>query len=497
MKNKINKYLKNLISIFIIIGFIMDSFAVAVADNDGAAFITKAEFDSLKNNFQTQLDIYNTSIDNKIDDAISQYLAGLKVETKTNIDSILYKANEYKTITFSKNWTVPTTQIGDKRVVTSMFWWVFNTVAYNSTASRYFSIPIGVMVANKTTANITETTLGSSATVIAQPGYNATYSKYYIDNESFWNILPKSSVTHFVWHDSVNKNEFWFNINDKANVYCEIEDLGTLENRNHDFGTKQYQADVYIKGGASGDYTYGNQPATYITQTTDTFMNISSIPDSKYINILAGNQVSGTLKTTKIEDWNTTESTAMATYDCNTGYGWKSAGNYYSTTKPIYDGIKWSLSSWPTKLPKMEIYLKKNTDMQATDLIHNGISSAVDKKITYFSGIPIFTATSDGIIELPLVFTLAESGGANFSIRNSEFSNSSTLPSSTVTMYTDKELTVPYTSASFSGKTSYEVKLYFNVKKNETYWIKVKPTTDNDVSVNTKEESIILYSNNK
>ncbi|MBP3201866.1 MAG: hypothetical protein J6M39_09490 [Lachnospiraceae bacterium] len=60
--------------------FSINSFAAVVSDNDGSAFITKAEFDSLKNDFQSQLNAYNTSIDNKIDNAIAQYLAGLTVE---------------------------------------------------------------------------------------------------------------------------------------------------------------------------------------------------------------------------------------------------------------------------------------------------------------------------------------------------------------------------------------------------------------------------------
>ena len=54
-----------------------------VGDNDGSAFITKAEFDSLKNNFQSQIDAYNVAIDSKIDNAISSYLAGIKVEKKS------------------------------------------------------------------------------------------------------------------------------------------------------------------------------------------------------------------------------------------------------------------------------------------------------------------------------------------------------------------------------------------------------------------------------
>ena len=74
--NKIKKYLCTLL----IITFILETNAAVVSDNDGSAFITKAEFDSLKNNFQSQIDSYNSSIDVKIDNAIASYLAGIKTE---------------------------------------------------------------------------------------------------------------------------------------------------------------------------------------------------------------------------------------------------------------------------------------------------------------------------------------------------------------------------------------------------------------------------------
>ena len=63
------------------------SFGAVVSDNDGSAFITKPEFDSLKNSFQAQLDLYNTSIDSKIDTAISLYLAGIKT---TKVEKIIH-----------------------------------------------------------------------------------------------------------------------------------------------------------------------------------------------------------------------------------------------------------------------------------------------------------------------------------------------------------------------------------------------------------------------
>ena len=61
----------------------MNSFGAAVSDNDGSVFITKAEFDSLKNNFQNQLNQYNSNIDNKINAAIASYVAGIKTSKKS------------------------------------------------------------------------------------------------------------------------------------------------------------------------------------------------------------------------------------------------------------------------------------------------------------------------------------------------------------------------------------------------------------------------------
>ncbi len=76
-------------SLCLIFAFLLsiNTFAAAVSDNDGSAFITKAEFDSLKNDFQTQLDSYNNQIDSKIDNAISSYLAGITFAKETTMQS--------------------------------------------------------------------------------------------------------------------------------------------------------------------------------------------------------------------------------------------------------------------------------------------------------------------------------------------------------------------------------------------------------------------------
>ena len=83
--NKSTKILKRLLALFLVVLMSINSFGAVVSDNDGSAFITKAEFDSLKNDFQTQIDQYNTSIDSKIDGAIAAYLSGIRTSKITEL----------------------------------------------------------------------------------------------------------------------------------------------------------------------------------------------------------------------------------------------------------------------------------------------------------------------------------------------------------------------------------------------------------------------------
>lgn len=77
-------------------------FASVVSDNDGSSFITKAEFDSLKNGFQGQIDTYTKGIDGKIDSAIASYLSGIISETM-NRKTALFSVFPQTTIKSLKN----------------------------------------------------------------------------------------------------------------------------------------------------------------------------------------------------------------------------------------------------------------------------------------------------------------------------------------------------------------------------------------------------------
>ena len=108
--------IKKIMSLFIVLFLSTNTFAAVVSDNDGAAFITKAEFDSLKNNFQAQLNSYNAYIDNKIDSAIASYLEGA---TSGKINKMYLDS--------STNYSYPLVLMS-------------NSTAWNNTKSDYYNV---------------------------------------------------------------------------------------------------------------------------------------------------------------------------------------------------------------------------------------------------------------------------------------------------------------------------------------------------------------------
>lgn len=93
LKKQRNRFTKTMLSCVCLIMIGINTFAAVVSDNDGSAFITKAEFDSYKNTFQAQINQFNTNIDSKIDDAISTYISTVKASKISNMPS-LYTSNE-------------------------------------------------------------------------------------------------------------------------------------------------------------------------------------------------------------------------------------------------------------------------------------------------------------------------------------------------------------------------------------------------------------------
>jgi hypothetical protein len=106
------RLIRRMAALFLVLLLSIESFGAIVSDNDGSAFITKAEFDSLKNDFQTQIDQYNTSIDSKIDGAIAAYLAGIRVSKTTELTNNLSKLqNSYDVFWSNQTGGLVTTRV--------------------------------------------------------------------------------------------------------------------------------------------------------------------------------------------------------------------------------------------------------------------------------------------------------------------------------------------------------------------------------------------------
>ena len=97
---KSTRIVKRIIALFLVVLMSINTLGAVVSDNDGSAFITKAEFDSLKNDFQSQIDQYNISIDSKIDGAIASYLSGVNMQrTKSKIVPEVFKNKQFTMLT--------------------------------------------------------------------------------------------------------------------------------------------------------------------------------------------------------------------------------------------------------------------------------------------------------------------------------------------------------------------------------------------------------------
>ena len=93
-KYRLSKIFKRAMALFIIVIINFNSYAAVVSSNDGSAFITKAEFDALVNDFNSRIEDYEKSIDAKIDGAIAEYLAGLATASSYIMEDLIKIAKE-------------------------------------------------------------------------------------------------------------------------------------------------------------------------------------------------------------------------------------------------------------------------------------------------------------------------------------------------------------------------------------------------------------------
>ena len=174
--HRLSKIFKRALALFIIVMINFNSYAAVISSNDGSAFITKAEFDALVNDFNSRIEDYEKSIDAKIDGAIAEYLAGLATASSYILEDLIHvaKENNVNNLKFIQ-WESPAA-VRNTDDVSAAFYISDSCGCYNTAAGRR-----GYVIMNNSAAwtgkleYIRYTNFTNNTTVFTSSYYYATF----------------------------------------------------------------------------------------------------------------------------------------------------------------------------------------------------------------------------------------------------------------------------------------------------------------------------------
>ena len=494
---KLKQIKKSFLELIVILVLLTTCFvnASVVSDNDGSAFITKAEFDSLKNNFQSQVDQYNNNIDAKIDSAISSYLAGIKTElteTLTNYNKKMYDNNvdNVKFINYGTSAAYPSTinniygefalycsrSQTTRTNVNNGKWWMirFSTGGtyggdnewYDfGTQNAYYLINLNDTIA--------DSTVGGKALSLAKT--SRYYDKWKIKHETAGhsvndNTFPTDSAT---WLNGMTKS---FNVN--------IENEGKVSGI---FQDSEVRDDFSFSGGdIKFTSTLGEEWVEYSDSATSKkkvgFMSSGQIPSQnlhciEYLNrsIYNGTQV---------------------TFDNMHNVGGVIRYYYFNanTDTGLSMAFDTSVGTWPTKLT---IYNHKIYDIPVTKLINVSASGIVSKPVYFYMGLPMTEVTKEGEVTMKARFFSDSGNNVKLTITDLNFNNTATPETWTYTKGGVEYDHVLYKGTHETGKT-YTIKFKKNAveKSTETLWYRLADDGSADEKVYMVVDDITLKYNN-
>ena len=402
----------------------INSFAAVVSDNDGSAFITKAEFDSLKNDFQSQLDSYNTNIDNKIDDAIASYLAGIDIKAKRELPSILNNAGQ-KFISSNSCGFVSTSK---------------------GTYRRYF-INIGVCTGGA-----------------ASDGNYLTQLQYLTGgiNAPDWKTQNSRNYGVFYYGTRPNSGEYYVKKYMKAYPYAAVAGVMT-DGRNEGTTTtftipnKTFTSSNADAFGAGNDTWEINVGKAYTVNVVKTY-GVEDVFTSIEQDYLTGYALADATQYFVSED--DINKPGSQYWDCNNdacGYEIQRAGKGWTT--PTNNNTK------------LRVYNHYYYSMNRLEILNEKLTGIMNENVYYYNGCPIFkTDDKDGKIKLKLHIVNSGNYPTVFQIKKDKFDNSTIPENGKTSDYKWNEVIKVDSTA-----TGVDVSLDFDVKKKEVYWIKARP----------------------
>ena len=454
------KRFSKMIVLIVMVIYVGVCFAAVVSDNDGSAFITKAEFDSLKNNFQSQLDSYNNGIDSKIDNAIASYLSGIKMERITNL------ANKYKTIgpVWMKN----------KR---------FNRSKKGTKYTSYISF-VEVCITSNYTSYVFEGT-GKSWFLVTDMTYNEADQEYLyrISNKNIgkfnnrWSLQDLIKADYSITvvggasggrgGDYASNNRLLFisdtTLTKESNIYfstwysglpIEIWDVNTttLTKTNYigNIGGSTGSGEEVAVSAVASDIVENDETLFYLAggSVINDVMYCLDSSESSFLGdaFVTTDSNHGSTRQTRLSDDGTSEQERI-------NWQFRDYGGYAS----VYDAAIHA-----------EVYRHKLKEINSVDLLNEVITQNTNVETYYYSGCPLFTATADDAeVKFKIKFKNTAGARTKWALKNGKFSNNAN-PGNASGIEECSETT-------FLANDDETVTVKFKVKKDTTYWIKAEP----------------------
>ena len=476
--SKSTRIIKRFLALFLVVLLSCEGFAAAVSDNDGSAFITKAEFDSLKNNFQSQINLYNTSIDNKIDSAIAGYLSGIKVETTEELDSYLNKINglaedfyldgsgnkvKYGYRCMARTFNVPVTQ---KPIGAKTFFFMSRNDNDMDFRYRYGWARFGLTYNTRT---------GLGEVKIPEDTYQI--GKYFeIDETSNGYIYSNNKLDEYEYYFYTGGSSFTYNVDngitEDTNAHGTLTVDGPFKNEDENWGLKTGQAS-YVWDHQCDDHSYDTWRCLYgtsfkLTDSDMLFPHCGVTNDSIYA----------------LRKKNRTKMTIQ-----DNSYVW----NLYYTERGVYWGQNADiLKRWDKAANRSRGDDKMTTDntfpwtfymnchpyeqINTKNLIDQTASQVLGEKVLITDGIPVFKASFDGIVDMKIKLHRTAGHRIGFGLKKERFKNTyygyNIDGALNLRDFSDTRIT------SNMLDTDDEIEMRMDVKKSDIIWIKIVDVDD-------------------
>ena len=431
--NKFIKLGKRILALFIVVLLNINTYATANS-NDGSQFITKAEFDALTENFNKLMDSYQSGLNAKIDNAISNYIAGLSTVSKlpqVNIHEAAEKLCKNGTLYF-----VPLLNIKDTNEVDIMV--QHGEVLFTNTGTNYVW---------------RYRVYGQDAG--GYWGDGSTYGKYYYlgADKSLLAYWTRTYIEHsFAGSASMSYAN-------TGNMVVTVPKMTFLKDR-----TKV--------GPFSESYTATDNKGESWPMKIACNLTVQKTVDTEYDNNVMYDEVEvkddvWCIYDSEIDDVEQVKEVSSSIY--------KMILNFSGSSTNWADGI--SDYAYANK------YKTKDHKISSTEITNGPVTTAFGSPVSLYEGVPFVKCSHDGDLVFDMTWTVnggdaSQTRYTEFGFRKSGFNNSQSIS-------TDPNIETNLdTNLAESGK-SINVKIS-NVKKDEVYWIKGIPVTGDSSNLKIK-----------